>query len=283
MHDPLLLLVGGGRMGQAMLSGWLGSLGDDWRFRVVEPRPAPELDALIAATGNSRRLSLLAPEAATNLPDKADVIVLATKPQTVCDALGRLAPVMGAHSLVISIAAGIGIAQMQAAAPAIRAVVRAMPNIGASLGCAVSALYPSVEVTKEQRALADRILRSVGSAVWVGQEDDLHAVTAISGSGPAYYFAFCEAMILAARAQGLGDGIAHALAVGTLATAGRLIERQPDPKILREQVTSPDGTTFAGLASLRIRAPLRGWHMPPSPPPESGRSRFRRPNRRLQT
>lgn len=241
-----LLLVGAGRMGAALLKGWLHALDESFSFVVLDPNVA-KLQADLA--GESRCTFCAS---ARDLPGGAavDGVVLATKPQMLCDALLQIAPQIGPQTIVISIAAGVETARIALAAQPATAIVRAMPNIGAMVGCSVTAAYAAAPTSLPQQALVEHLFAAIGIFSWVDAEADLHAVTALSGSGPAYYFALCEAMTAAAIDLGLNTMAARKLAAGTLAAAGLLIAKTPDPAALRQMVTSPNGTTAAGLAAL---------------------------------
>jgi len=160
-----------------------------------------------------------------------------------------LAPYLG-RQLVLSIAAGIRAGDL-ARWLGTPIIVRAMPNTPALIGEGVSGLAALPAVSAVQRELAEKILRAAGSVVWMDREEDLDAVTAVSGSGPAYVFYFIEALIAAAQAEGLSAAQARALAIGTFAGAAQLAARSEDPvDVLRERVTSKGGTTAAALARL---------------------------------
>jgi pyrroline-5-carboxylate reductase len=240
MTDPKILLVGCGKMGGAMLQGWLADAGLG-PFVAVEPGPAPA-----AAHARARHVA-----DATAIPaDFApDVVVFATKPQVmnvVVPAYRRYA-----DALFVSIAAGTTIATFEKHLGAGIAVVRAMPNTPASVGRGISGAYASPAVSLDQRALADRLLRSVGAVEWVASEALIDAVTAVSGSGPAYVFLLAEALAQAGAQAGLPADLAQRLARATVAGAGELLHQAPESaEQLRKNVTSPNGTTAAALAVL---------------------------------
>jgi len=240
MTDPKILLVGCGKMGGAMLQGWLADAGLG-PFVAVEPGPAPA-----AAHARARHVA-----DATAIPaDFApDVVVFATKPQVmdvVVPAYRRYA-----DALIVSIAAGTTIATFEKHLGAGIAVVRAMPNTPASVGRGISGAYASPAVSPDQRALADRLLRSVGAVEWVASEALIDAVTAVSGSGPAYVFLLAEALAQAGAQAGLPADLAQRLARATVAGAGELLHQAPESaEQLRKNVTSPNGTTAAALAVL---------------------------------
>ena len=239
-----IVLIGAGKMGFAMLQGWanLGLAGPN--VVVLEPMPYPELTALCADRGirlNPDENSLAEPQ----------ILVIAIKPQTLDAAAPRLAKLAGPDTLIVSILAGKSIGDLSARAPRAKAIVRAMPNTPAAIGRGVTGVAANPGVTEPQRALAQKLLSAVGSVEWVASEDLIDAVTAVSGSGPAYVFLLIEALAAAGMAQGLSESVSMRLARATVAGAGQLAESGPDsPADLRVNVTSPGGTTAAALAVL---------------------------------
>jgi len=183
--------------------------------------------------------------------DAADLVVLAVKPQEAAKALRPLHSVWPASAVLLSIAAGLRIAELARLCPGGTAVVRAMPNRPAMVGAGVTALYAPPSVSPAQRALAALIATASGQAVWVPREADIDVVTALSGSGPAYFFLLAEQMAQAAQALGLAAETANELAVATLHGAGLLARAAPDLAAQREAVTSKGGTTEAALQVLR--------------------------------
>ena len=241
-----VLVIGAGRMGGAMLKGWTKALGESFDFAVIDPDA--DWDAFGLTAGPGLNLS----RSAADLPAgfSADVVVVATKPQYVGAALVAVRSAIGGDTVVVSIAAGIATKTVQDAVGAGQPVVRAMPNIGALVGRSVTAAFATSNVTPVQHDLVTRLFSAIGAFSWISAEDDLHIITALSGSGPAYYFAFCEAMIAGAIAAGLDEDVAKVLGVGTLVSAGRLVEDVNDPTALRMMVTSPNGTTAAAIDVL---------------------------------
>jgi pyrroline-5-carboxylate reductase len=239
-----LALVGAGKMGGAMLRGWLDGGLPAVAVAVIDPAPAPELAALAAARG----FALNPPAAA---PPEA--LILAVKPQMLDAAAPALARLAGPETLVISIIAGKTIADLQARLPDARAFVRAMPNTPAAVGRGVTGAAASADVSPAQRATAQALLSAVGRFEWLPDERFIDAVTAVSGSGPAYVFALVEALAEAGAALGLAEDVAMRLARATIEGAGELLHREPEVAAarLRENVTSPGGTTAAALAVLR--------------------------------
>lgn len=230
-----LVLVGCGRMGGAMLTGWLA--------RGLEPGATTVVDPGIGDDWKGRGLRLNAP-----LPADPAVLVLAVKPQMMADALGEM-PRLG-ETLVISVAAGTTIATFEDAFPG-AAIVRVMPNTPAAIGQGISALIGNGAATAAHLDLAETLMRAVGRVVRLDHEDQMDAVTGLSGSGPAYVFHLIEAMAKAGEAQGLPPALSLELARMTVAGAGALaIEGDEDPGVLRGNVTSPGGTTAAGLKVL---------------------------------
>ena len=183
---------------------------------------------------------------------QANILVLAVKPQVMAQVCRALAPaIQGRRPLVVSIAAGIRAADIARWLGGDVAVVRAMPNTPALVGAGCSGLYANTQVTADQRAQAETLLRAVGIAVWVASEAQLDLVTALSGSGPAYFFRFMEAMEQAAVAAGLDAATARALTVHTAFGAAKMaLESRDDPATLRARVTSPGGTTERALKVL---------------------------------
>ena len=239
-----LVLVGAGKMGGAMLQGWLALGLPSSAVSVLDPFAAPELIALCASKGvalNPPMGSLAAPQ----------VLVLAIKPQMLDQAAPDIAPLVGAGTLVLSIMAGKTMGDIAARLPA-TAIARAMPNTPASVGRGVTGVAASAGVTAAQRAMADALLRAIGAVEWVADENLIDAVTAVSGSGPAYVFHLVEALALAGEKAGLPADIALRLARATVEGSGELMFREPDVSAaqLRKNVTSPGGTTAAALEVL---------------------------------
>ncbi len=235
-----LLLVGAGKMGGALLRGWLDHGFDAARIAVLEPHPSPQIEALAA-----RGVVLGMPAA------PASVVVLAIKPQMLDSVAPRLAPLTSQATLIISILAGKTIRNISERLAG--AIVRAMPNLAAAIGCGITAAVADPNVTPEQRRTADALLSAVGRVEWLSDERLMDAVTAVSGSGPAYVFYLAECLAKAGVDAGLPSDLAARLARATIEGAGALLARQPDvsPAELRQSVTSPGGTTEAALAILR--------------------------------
>jgi len=237
-----LVLVGAGKMGSALLKGWLahGLAGE--AVAVVDPQPPDDSAALLTLAGLAAR--------ATPPPVKARAVVAAVKPQIIADVLPRLRGLVAADTVTVSIAAGTTLAGL-AAGLGDTAIVRAMPNLPAAVGRGITAAVANGRVTADQRALVDELLTAVGEVVWLGEEGLLDAVTAVSGSGPAYVFLLAECLAEAAVAAGLDEATAARLAGATVIGAAELLHNSHlSPTELRQNVTSPNGTTAAALAVL---------------------------------
>jgi pyrroline-5-carboxylate reductase len=244
-----LVLVGAGKMGGAMLEGWLGLGLDPARVLVIEPQPSAGISALAR---NGIRL-LAAPEPVGD----ATALVIAIKPQSAATVVPGLAPLIGPSTVVLSIMAGRTLAGLERALPAGTAIVRSMPNLPASIGRGITVAAANARVTPQQRDLANRLLAATGAAEWVDDEVLLDAVTAVSGSGPAYVFLLAETLAEAGAQAGLPADLAARLARATVAGAGELLHRSDlDAATLRQNVTSPGGTTAAALDILRAGAGL---------------------------
>ena len=238
----LLVLVGAGKMGAALLDGWLRLGLDPKTIAVIEPQPAPEIAALTA------RGLKLNPE--QNAIAGATAVVLAVKPQIAEAALPALAPIVAPSTVVISIMAGRTLDSLAAALNRPCALIRAMPNTPAAIGRGITVAVPR-NATAAARTLADRLLAATGAVEWIDDEALMDAVTAVSGSGPAYVFLLAEALAQAGAAAGLPAALAAKLARDTVAGAGELLHRSPlAAATLRENVTSPGGTTAAALSVL---------------------------------
>lgn len=242
-HD--ILFIGGGNMAASLIGGLLADGADAARLRVVEP-----LAERRRWLGEQFRVASAA-EAPAALGAQ-DVIVLAVKPQVMAQVARSLAPVVqNAKPLVISIAAGVRCADLERWLGGNVAIVRSMPNTPALIRCGASALYATAAVSAEQRSAAEAILRAVGLTLWVKDEALLDAVTALSGSGPAYFFLFMEALQRAGTALGLAPEAARLLTLQTALGAARMaLESSEPPETLRAQVTSKGGTTEQAVQSL---------------------------------
>ena len=236
-----IVLAGAGKMGGAMLTGWLAGGLDAARAVVIEPQPSSEISALAA---QGVRLNPSATEIGA-----VGTLVLAVKPQSFREAGVRLKPLVESSTLVVSIMAGMPIASIADVCGG--AVVRAMPNTPAAIGRGITVAVASDNVSAAQRATADALLRAIGSVEWVDDEDLMDAVTAVSGSGPAYIFLLAEELARAGVEAGLPEELATRLARETVAGSGELLRRsEASSGTLRQNVTSPGGTTAAALEVL---------------------------------
>jgi pyrroline-5-carboxylate reductase len=237
-----ILLVGAGKMGGALLDGWLALGLEPESVAVIEPQPTAEISAL---TARGLRLN-----PASEALDDVAAVVIAVKPQVAAEALPAVAPFVGAASVVVSIMAGRTLRFLERLFLE-TAIIRAMPNTPAAIGRGITVAVANERVHTRQRDLVHALLGAVGEVEWVDDEALLDAVTALSGSGPAYVFLLAEAMAQAGAAAGLPEPLATRLARATVAGAGELLHRSTlDPATLRQNVTSPGGTTAAALDVL---------------------------------
>ena len=238
---PPILLVGGGKMGGAMLLGW--------RERGVAPSVI--VDPSPAAAGLATPGAQVVLDAAA-VPDgfAPQAVVFAVKPQNAAEVVPGYARFAGG-AVFLSIMAGRDLKGLRAMLPPAAAVVRAMPNTPAAIRQGITAAYAGPEISAAQRALCDALLQAVGEVAWVEAEAQLDAVTAVSGGGPAYVFLLAELLEKAAIEQGLPPGLARRLAQRTVSGSGALLAATPgDAALLRQAVTSPNGTTERALAVL---------------------------------
>ena len=247
-----IAFIGGGNMAAALIAGLAGKLTPGANIHVVDPNPA-SLEALQRQYG----VTVAASAADGGAVAGAEVLVLAVKPQVMHEVTQQLLPLLqqaqagGRSPLVLSIAAGIRAADLSRWLGGYPAIVRCMPNTPALIGMGVTGMVASAGVSAGQREAADQILRAVGATVWLDEEAKIDAVTAVSGSGPAYVFYFIEAMQQAAEELGLTPEQGKQLAMATFTGAAQLALQSPDPvPVLREKVTSKGGTTHAALTSM---------------------------------
>lgn len=241
-----LVLVGAGKMGGALLSGWLDKGLAPAQVFVRDPQPSADIARLVAERGIPLNFPV-----ADIAARKPAVVLLAVKPQSMEQVLPDLAPLVSPETLFISIAAGTGLHRLKELLGAEARVVRAMPNTPSAVGRGVTVACANALVTAEQRGLATALLAAVGEADWVESEPLIDAVTAISGSGPAYLFYMTECLAAAGEALGLEAGLAMRLARATVSGAGEMLHRLDEPAAtLRKNVTSPGGTTAAALDVL---------------------------------
>jgi pyrroline-5-carboxylate reductase len=239
-----IVLVGCGQMGSAMLRGWLASAAAE-RFIVIEPAGTPAALADVPGVGWHRSADELPAALAP------DAVVLAVKPQVMDDVLPAYRRWAGSGTLFVSIAAGKTIGGIARHLGSAAAIIRCMPNTPAAIGRAITVACPNSRVEAAQRALCDALLAAIGESAWVEDEALMDAVTAVSGSGPAYVFLLIEALAVAGARAGLPPELALRLARDTVAGAGELARLSSEsPGRLRENVTSPGGTTRAALDVL---------------------------------
>lgn len=244
LNGPLAL-IGAGKMGGAMIAGWLQRGLDPKLVFVQDPGPPPEVAALLAQHGIAVHATLPA-----TMPEPA-VLLMAVKPQVMDDVFPAVAKRAGRSTVVLSIAAGKTIQGFARHLPSGAAIIRAMPNTPAAVGRGVTVCCPNDHVTATQRKVATELLSAVGQVGWVEDEALIDAVTAVSGSGPAYVFLLAETLAKAGVTAGLDPALARQLADATVAGSGELLHRSgEDPAILRKNVTSPNGTTAAALDVL---------------------------------
>lgn len=248
MAEAPILLIGAGRMGGALLKGWLAK--GFGPVVVVETHPSPELRKL-----TKQGVTVL--KNIDDAPRKNRALVIALKPQILKTEAARLKVLAASGAPVISIAAGSSIKSMKAAWGKSARIVRAMPNTPGAIGEGISALYAPLDVPAKDRKLAEALLAALGETVWVKRETDIDAVTAVSGSGPAYVFLMVEALAAAGEAEGLPADVAMRLARKMVIGSGALLRADPaSAEQLRKNVTSPHGTTEAALKVLMAKSGL---------------------------
>jgi pyrroline-5-carboxylate reductase len=242
LADARVLLVGCGKMGSAMLHGWLAAGLAAENAYVVEPGPTAGVPRGVTWVFKAEELPAdLAP----------NVVVLAVKPQMMDTAAPDFRPFLQGGALLLSVAAGKTIAAYEQYFGATTPVVRAMPNTPAAVGRGASVLVANGQVSPGQRQLAEQLMAATGTTDWIGDEQLMHVVTAMSGGGPAYVFLLIETMAAAAAKLGLPEDLAMRLARTTVSGSGELARLMPEPAAqLRKNVTSPNGTTQEALAVL---------------------------------
>lgn len=246
--DRPLVLVGAGKMGGAMLQGWLSKGLAEGAVHVIDPGLNDSQRTELRAQG------VVVHDSADDVPTPG-LLMLAVKPQMMEKVLPGLAGFSdrsdSAGMIVLSVAAGITIATLTKTFGNEALVIRSMPNTPALVGRGVTGLFPSREMTPPQKDFIAELLEAIGKAVWVDSEEAINAVTAVSGSGPAYVFHLVEVMAQAGMALGLSEDVAMILARETVSGAGELLNQSQDSaETLRVNVTSPNGTTAAGLDVL---------------------------------
>ena len=241
----MLAIIGAGAMGEALLAGWLAAGWNPQDLRAVDP----DADRLAYV---ERRYGV-APASLAEAA-QADLLVVAVKPHLVAGVLAELSSTLSPATLVVSIAAGVSLDRLAAALPEGQPVVRVMPNTPSLVGRGISGVAAGPNVSAEQAQRVVELMDAVGVSV-VLPEAQLHALTGLSGSGPAYLFLVAEAMIEAGVHQGLTRDVATRLVAGTVAGAGAMLEQSGlSATELRERVTSPGGTTAAALRTLEERS-----------------------------
>nr|MBF0682504.1 pyrroline-5-carboxylate reductase [Pseudomonas sp.] len=246
MNTPRIAFIGGGNMAASLIGGLRAQGASATSIRASDP-------------GEERRAALEAEHGIATFADNAqalegaDIVVLAVKPQVMQPVCRELAGKVSSNQLVVSIAAGISCQSLQAwLGPQLRAIVRCMPNTPSLLGQGASGLYANAQVSAEQKAHAEQLLSAVGMALWLDDEQLIDAVTAVSGSGPAYFFLMIEAMIAAGEQLGLPREIATRLTLQTALGAARMAcDSDVDAAELRRRVTSPNGTTEAAIKAFQ--------------------------------
>lgn len=245
MQTPTIVFIGAGNMGSSLIGGLIQN-GHPASHIWATDQDDSKLQALAKQYGIKTSTDN---EAAANV---ADVLVFAIKPQIFAKVAATIAPICQTKQpLILSIAAGIRTESIQTWLNFNAAIVRSMPNTPALLGCGASALFANAHVTANQKELAEMILKAVGIVVWVDPEEQLDAVTALSGSGPAYFFLFMESLQAAGEKLGLTPETARILTLQTALGAARMaLEGTANLTTLRQQVTSPGGTTEKGVSVL---------------------------------
>ncbi len=242
--EGTILFVGAGKMGGAMIAGLMEEGLDPSSLKVQDPGPPPEIVDLL----NKYEV---AAEAAVSDSIKPSVVILSVKPQILDKVLPGIAPMISSDTVVLSIAAGKTIAGIEKHIGADKPVIRAMPNTPSAVGRGMTALFANTNVSSEQKELIGNLLTAIGEIAWCNSESDMDAVTALSGSGPAYVYWMTECMANAGIEAGLEEELAWRLARATVSGAGELMHHSEEtPTTLRENVTSPNGTTAAALEVL---------------------------------
>jgi pyrroline-5-carboxylate reductase len=244
MKTTKIGFIGGGNMAASLLNGLVASGHEPKQLWVSDINP--ETLAVLSAN-----LNVNVTQSNQEVIDSADIVVLAVKPQILAQVAKEIAPLLKPQQLVVSIAAGINQTSLGKWLGEDVAIVRCMPNTPALVLTGATALHANDKVTSEQKDLAETILRAVGIALWVNNERELDAVTAVSGSGPAYYFLLMEAMEKVAVDLGLSEGTARLLIQQTALGAAKIaLESSESPSELRKRVTSPGGTTQKAIETF---------------------------------
>lgn len=239
-----LVLVGAGKMGGAMLEGWLKKGADPARVIAIDPTPPPEVQALLKRHGIRQNVP------ASEITD-AEVVIIAVKPQVMEDVLPSIASVGRSKPLILSVAAGKTIASLEKHFGSSAAVIRCMPNTPAAISRGITGMVANPNVSEAQLKLGQSLLEAAGEVITVKDEGLIDVVTAVSGSGPAYVFYLTECLAAAGVKAGLPEDLAMQLARATVAGAGELMRVTGiEAATLRQNVTSPKGTTYAALQVL---------------------------------
>lgn len=246
LNNKKISFIGGGNMAQALISGLVGCGVQPDLITVADP--SGEVREQLAAKG----LNTVDPTAdATAAVIGADVVVLAVKPQVMQPVVSAFADALDSQ-LVVSVAAGLSTALLSDMLGGYSNIVRAMPNTPAMIQMGATGLYGTADISTEQKQLATAVMEASGLVMWVDDEAHMHAVTAVSGSAPAYMFYFIESMVDGAVALGLDKEQASALAMQTMLGAAKMAMNSDDsPAELRRKVTSPNGTTQAAVESMQ--------------------------------
>lgn len=248
MSQSTIAFIGGGNMADSLIGGLIAGGHDADRIWAADPY-VDQLDRL------RYQHKVNVTQENTEAAAHADVIVMAVKPQVMREAAGQVSDIVQERRpLILSIAAGLREPDISRWLGGGIPVVRAMPNTPALVQSGATVLYANTSVTDEQKSLAETVMGAVGLTLWVDDEDHMDAVTATSGSGPAYFFFVMEALVAAARSLDLPDDVAEKLVLQTALGAARMAKEGEDgPATLREKVTSPGGTTAAALEVLRTK------------------------------
>jgi pyrroline-5-carboxylate reductase len=239
-----LVLVGAGKMGGAMLEGWLTAGADPKKIVALDPGPPAEVAALLARHGIRHN-----PDVASIVD--AEVVLVAVKPQVMDEVLAPLGGLATSKPLVLSVVAGKTIAKLAHHFGEGASIIRTMPNTPAAIGRGITAMVGNAAVSVAQMALAEQLLSTIGEVVRVDTEDQIDWVTGVSGSGPAYVFLLTECLAAAGEKLGLSPKLAEQLARATVAGSGELMRQSGiDAATLRQNVTSPKGTTYEALQVL---------------------------------
>ena len=244
MQSAKIVFIGGGNMARALIGGLRASAGEGLSITVSDPNvdQRQQLEQQFGVAGTDDNIAAI---------DGAQIIVLAVKPQILADVARQLAPHVQPDQLVISVAAGVTTQVLSNWLGGHQALVRAIPNTPAMIGCGATGLYAPAGVSAKLRSEAESLMRAVGIVQWVEDEALIDSITALSGSGPAYVFLVMEAMQAAAEKLGLDEKAARLLTLETVFGAARLaMESNDTPAVLRSRVTSPGGTTEQGIKAL---------------------------------